>query len=73
MMVKYDWYDIAERALWTAAQAFLGALPAGFALTDLNTLRVAAVAGITAGAAFLISVFKNMAKQHLETIALNAD
>lgn len=65
-MLRYDWHDILERALWTAVQAFLGALPPGFTLTDFGVAKVAAIAGITAGVAFLISVLKNVAKQRLE-------
>lgn len=62
----YNWYDILERALWTAIQAFLGALPAGFTLSDLGAWKVAGLAGIGAGVAFLISMVKNLAKQRLE-------
>jgi hypothetical protein len=67
-MLRYDWHDILERALWTAIQAFASAIPAGFALTDLGTLKIAAVAGITAGIGFLLSTLKNLAKQRLEEV-----
>jgi len=63
----FNWKDILERALWTAVQAFLGVLPPGFWITDISALKAAAIAGIGAGIAFLISVLKNMAKQRLES------
>jgi hypothetical protein len=47
--MSYSWRwlaDMAERALWTAVQAFL----ATFSLTDLSTARTA---GVAAGAAVL--------------------
>jgi hypothetical protein len=62
----FDWHDIAERALWTAAQAFVGALPSGFVFTDISAWRVAALAGVAAGIGFLVSVVKNLARQRLE-------
>ncbi len=61
-----NWHDILERALWTAVQAFVAAVPAGFVLTDLGTWKIAGLAGITAGIGFILSTFKNMARQRLE-------
>jgi hypothetical protein len=63
----YNWHDIFERAGWTAIQAFLGALPAGFTLADLGAWKVAGLAAIGAAVAYLISVIKNLAKQRLES------
>ena len=40
-----DIRNIAERALWTAAQAFLAA----FVVTDMTTAKGAALAGLAAG------------------------
>jgi hypothetical protein len=62
----FDFRDIAERAISTVVQAFVGALPAGFALTDLSALKVAALAGVAAGVAFVLSVVKNLAVQAVE-------
>ena len=39
--------DVAERAAWTFAQAFLGA----FVVTDLSTAKTAALAGLAAAIA----------------------
>ena len=41
--------DVAERAAWTFAQAFLGA----FVVTDLSTAKTAALAGLAAAVAVL--------------------
>lgn len=39
--------DVAERAVWTFVQAFLGA----FVVTDLSTAKTAALAGLAAAIA----------------------
>lgn len=46
-------FDIAERALWTFAQGFLGV----FTLTDTGSARAAAVAGAMA----VLSLVKSLA------------
>lgn len=62
----FNWRDIIERAISTVVQAFLGALPAGFALTDISALKVAGLAGIAAGVALVLSMVKNLIAQALE-------
>ena len=43
-----------ERALWTAIQAFIGALSANaFGITNLAVVEAAAIAGLSAGLAVL--------------------
>lgn len=54
--------DMAERALWTAVQAFL----ATFSLTDLSTTRTAAVA---AGAAVLAVIKAAVAARVTGTVS----
>lgn len=51
--MKKIYKDILERVIWTAAQAFL----ATFVVTDLSSLKVAAVAAIAAA----LSVVKGLA------------
>jgi len=62
----FNWRDIFERLISTVVQAFLGALPAGFALTDISALKVAGLAGIAAGVAAVLSFAKNLIAQALE-------
>lgn len=47
--------DMLERAGWTAAEAFLAVI----VVTDVNSLKAAAAAGVAAG----ISVVKTYAKE----------
>jgi ABC-type spermidine/putrescine transport system permease subunit I len=49
-----NYRDILERTLWTFAQAFL----ATFAVSDLSTLKSAAIAGVAAA----LAVVKGAAK-----------
>ncbi len=65
MFANINWSDLAERALWTAAQAFLGVF-AAVELTDVQAVKSAAVAGLAAAGAALISLVKNVVKQQLE-------
>jgi hypothetical protein len=66
----YNWRDIMERALWTAIEAGLGALPPGFTLAAaIGSWKVILLSAATAGIGFLIAVVKNMAKQKLEAAA----
>ena len=67
-----NWNDIAERALWTALQAAIGALPASVTVAELTDAKAWAAIGMSALAAAvgaLISVAKNVVKQHLESDA----
>jgi len=51
----FDWKNVVERALWTAAQAFL----AVFVVTDASTIKV----GIAAAAAAALSVIKTAVQE----------
>lgn len=50
--------DIAERALWTAVQAFLSV----FTVTDLSTSRTAGIAAVAA----VLSVIKSAAASRVQ-------
>ena len=52
-----DYRDVVERALWTAAQAFLAVL----VVADVDTLKAATIAGAGAG----ISVLKTAVAQRV--------
>ena len=54
---KFSWGSWAERAAWTAVQAFAAVLVIG----DLSTLRTAVIAA----AAALLSAVKTLAKERL--------
>lgn len=51
--------NIAERVIWTFAQAFLGSLPATFTLTGQD-FRAVLYSGLTAGVAAVLSLAKNL-------------
>ena len=51
--------NIIERFLWTAAQAFVGAIPASFSLTAEDATAIA-LAGVTAAVASILSLAKNL-------------
>jgi hypothetical protein len=51
--------NIVERFAWTAAQAFVAAIPATFALTVDDT-RAIALAGVNAAVAAVLSLAKNL-------------
>jgi hypothetical protein len=65
MFSNIDWADLAERAIWTFAQGFLGAFTI-VSITDLDALGSAAIAGATAGVAAVLSLVKNIVKQIVE-------
>lgn len=54
-----NWKDIAERAEWTFAQAFIATIGVG-AVTNVATYKAGAIAGIAA----VISLAKNIVKQN---------
>lgn len=58
-----DWRDIMERAVWTAAEAFAPAWPAGLWLTDLSAWQAAGMAALMAFGGYLLAIVKNIAKQ----------
>jgi len=62
------WNDVIERAAWTFVQAFLGAFPIAGIGTDLAAWKAAALSGLAAGIAALISLIKNVAKQRLAVL-----
>lgn len=66
MFTNIQWGDVVERAAWTALQAFLSAFAGSEALTNLDSLRSTLLAGAVAAGAALISLAKNIVKQHLE-------
>jgi hypothetical protein len=55
---KFNWVCWCERSCWTAVQSFL----AVFVVTDVSTLRSAAIAGVAA----LISAVKTLAQERLK-------
>lgn len=63
--MEINYRDLAERALWTAVQAFLGVFTVG-SLTDSTELKSAALAGAAAAVSAVLSLVKNLAKQKLE-------
>lgn len=65
MFANINWSDLAERAVWTAAQAFLGVF-AAVNITDIAEVKSFAVAGVAAAVAALLSLAKNVAKQRYE-------
>ena len=64
MFLNINWLDLAERAIWTAAQAFLGTF-AAVELTNLADVQVAATAGLAAAVAALLSLIKNVVRQNV--------
>lgn len=65
MFNNINWSDLGERAVWTAAQAFLGVF-AAVNVTDVEAVQGAAIAGLAAAAAALLSLVKNVVKQQVE-------
>jgi hypothetical protein len=66
MLRTLDWRDIMERAIWTAAETFGSAWPAGLWLTDLSGLQTAGLAALSAFGGYILAVIKNVAKQTRE-------
>jgi len=58
-VVRHPAYNILERFLWTAVQAFVGSLPATIALTS-DSLVAIGYAGLTAAIAAVVSLAKNV-------------
>ena len=54
--------NIVERFAWTAAQAFVAAIPATFALTTDDT-RAVALMGVNAAVAAVLSLAKNLSQE----------
>ncbi len=65
MFSNINWPDLAERAGWTFAQAFLGVF-AAVNVTDMTAVKSAAIAGAAAGVAAVLSLVKNVVKQQVE-------
>ncbi len=65
MFQNIDWSDLAERAIWTFAQAFLGTF-AVVNVLDVDELKAAGLAGLAAGISALLSLVKNVVKQNQE-------
>ncbi len=63
MFQVIDWSDLGERAIWTFAQAFLGTF-AVVNVLDVDELKAAALAGVAAGIAAVLSLIKNVVKQN---------
>lgn len=63
--MKMDWGNIAERAVWTAVQAFFGALPPVIVLTG-PALRAVGLSAVAAAVAALISFGKNLSMERLK-------
>ncbi|MCK9496459.1 MAG: holin [Dehalococcoidia bacterium] len=66
-----DWSDVMRRAGWTFAQAVLGPLIAFLGTTSSGVVDVeagtqAAIIGIGAGLAAVLSLIKSVAAQQLE-------
>jgi len=60
--VRSPIYNIVERLLWTAVQAFVGSLPATLALTSDGLVAVG-YAGLSAAIAAVISAAKNLTSE----------
>lgn len=60
--------NIWERVVWTAVQAFFGALPPVVLLTDLKELRAIGVSALVAVIAALISLGKNLSMLRMRQI-----
>ena len=58
-----NWWNIAERALQTAWQAFLAAWPVGAAFTDLSAWKIAGAAAASAAIAAVLSAVKTYAQE----------
>ena len=65
MFQNIDWSDLAERALWTFAQGFLGTFTVVNVL-DVSELKAAGIAGLSAGIAAVLSLIKTVVKQNQE-------
>lgn len=61
----YDWPYIIERAWWTMLQAFLSAFPVATLSTDLSAWKAAALSGLAAAGAALISLLMHVAREKL--------
>lgn len=59
-----NYRDLAERAGWTAVQAFLGVFLAAN-LGSIEEAKSAAVAGFVAAISAVLSLVKNVARQKL--------
>jgi phosphoribosylformimino-5-aminoimidazole carboxamide ribonucleotide (ProFAR) isomerase len=62
-----NWKNILERAAWTFVQAFLAVFGVS-AVSDLEALKSAAVAGVAAGVAALLSFIKTVAQERLSGV-----
>ncbi len=58
-MARSPIYNIVERFLWTAVQAFVGSLPATIALTS-DSLVAVGYSGLSAAVAATVSLAKNV-------------
>lgn len=72
-----NWYDVLERAAWTAAQSFLGAistveLARAVTSTDIQTLETLLLAGAGAAVAALASFLKTLAQERLNNLDTRA-
>lgn len=70
MQKKTDWNDVIERGLWTAVQAFVGAittteLAQAVADIDISGMQAIALSGAGAGVAALVSFIKTVAQERL--------
>lgn len=68
-----NWHDILERALWTALQGALAALPITELITDVSGLKALGIAALTGAGAALLSFIKTLAQERLGLIDTRAD
>lgn len=67
-----NWYDILERAAWTAVQGALGAVTAIPLLTDTHGWSVLGLAAATGAMGALFSFLKTMAQERLSGLDTRA-
>ena len=65
-----NWRDVFERMAWTAAQAFVGAIPATLFIDamlqgSMTNLQTVAASGIAAAGASVLSFVKTLAQERL--------
>ncbi len=69
-MSEINWKDVLERAAWTAAQAFLGAVPpsqvvAAIETADVSQLEAFGLSAAAAAIAAVLSFAKTIAQEKL--------
>lgn len=63
-----DWFNILERAGWTAVQAAIASITAVPLVTDIEGWQTLSIVGISSGISALLSFIKTVAQERLETL-----